>query len=519
MLEIDDSGFKLKEGESGELPEDVREVWLRRIEMLLEDEPAEAIVALEIAAVLGGEIDPDEWSDACARAGISIPPALLPALLDVRLAYSEESPSWRFAHNMLRESLEEHARERRRYEAHHRLSAEMLAARHGVDRSGISERIGRHFLEGHSYAEALLPLYWAAIERWIASDYGRAQALLDDYERTLASLAGDNADPRWPECWVLRARIASMQGRYRDATTWSERARDHARYFKLNAPLAGALRERASIARALGDRYLPRPLLEEAELLLADGEDALGLGLLQLADADLIYVSGDLETAAGRYAAARDVLRDHGDWIGLLASLHGLGNTAYWRADREGARRLYQEELELAERTGNRHAYARARAALSDLLRLRGNLATAERGYREAIEILRAIGSSDVHPAMVALALLFLEAGDHAAAHRELMVVRPSVESIDEVRARCFIHAALAADAAAAGRWPECADQLSQTRALLDRTGAADGEVARTLEIAAELCHKAGRPEEAEQALPLARRVWTLLKRRSGSAP
>jgi eukaryotic-like serine/threonine-protein kinase len=521
VLELDDSGFKLKDGESADLPEDVRDVWLRRIEDLIVDEPAEAIVALELAAVLGGEIDLEEWADACARSGISIPPALLPSLVEMRLVYrtAGSRERWSFAHNMLRESLEEHARERRRFDAHHRVSAEMLAARHGLDRSGLSGRIGKHFLQGRSYSEALLPLYWAATERWHASDYAQAQRLLDDYEKTLASLAAGNKDPRWADCWVLRARISSMQGRYKDATSWSERARDHARYFKLDAPLAGALRERAMIVHALGDPRTARSLLEEAEVLASKEFDSACLALTHLAIAEVLFGRGDLDGAQRRYFASCDALRGHGDWIGVLAALHGLGKVALWKNDREGARRFFQEEMELAEQHGNRHAYARAKASIADLLRLRGNLGHAERTYREAVEILKAIGSSDEATVRVSLGLLFLEAGDHAGARRELLVVRQMADGIEEARKRCLIHAALAADASGLGRWNDYQEHMKVVRELIEKTDAADGDVAKTLDLAADLAYRARRVSESEEAAQLARRMWTSLRRRNPSSP
>jgi tetratricopeptide (TPR) repeat protein len=520
VLEIDDSGFKLREEESAELPENVREVWLRRIDVLLADEPAEAIVALEVAAVLGHEIDRDEWTDACERCGIAVPPALLASLIEVRLLYPipDETDRWTFAHNMLRESLEEHARERRRYEAHHRMSGEMLAARYGVDRPGISERIGRHFLEGKSYSEALLPLCFAAIERWNASDYGQAQRLLDDYERTLASLAANNSDPRWPECWVLRARIAAMQGRSKDALTWSERARDHARYFKLEGPLAGALRERACVADMLGDPLAPRSLLEESEVLAIRAHDTAAHALTQLAFANLLRAAGRLDEAQARYLDAMQTFRSQNERVGAMSALHGLGRIALERGDRDGARRLFAEELETAERLGNRHAYARAKAACADLLRLRGNLAPAESAYREAIEILKAIGAGDVWSARTALGLLFLEAGDHTAAHRELMGVK-MFDQIDDAKQRAYIHAALAANAAANGRWSEYVDQIEASKELIERTSAVDADVAQTLELAAEMAHRAGHSAEGDRASALARRVWTERRRRNPSAP
>lgn len=503
VLDLDDSGFRLKDGEEAELPADLRTMWLDRIEELLEGEPAESIVALELAAILGSEVVIEEWQSACSRYGISVPPSLLTSMMDHRLLYGAGA-RFTFAHNMLRESLEEHARERRRYATHHRLCAETLASRH-ESAPGAAERIGRHYLEAGSYAEALRPLYGAAIERWNGSDYDQAQRLLVDYERTLASIAADNADPQWSDCWILRARIANLQGRYKEAITWSERARDHAQYFSLKGPMANALRERATVAHVLGDTDYAGRLLREAEALMEEEEDAQGLALCHLATADVLFATGDLAGARKRYERTARALETDGDWVGVTQALHGLGSVAFAAGDRPAARSAFERELQMAERTGNRHAFARAKAALAELERDRGNLAPAERDLRHAIEILEAIGSSDAAMVRIDLALLLLEAGDYVHARRELHPLRARAESTEEPREICRLRMALAADAAAYAQWSEVQNQTAEVKMTLEATGLVDRKLASTAQLVAELAQRHGRTDEAKQALEVAR--------------
>jgi serine/threonine protein kinase/tetratricopeptide (TPR) repeat protein len=506
VLELDGSGFKLVDGEAAELPSDVRQVWMSQIDDLLEGEPAEAIVALELAAILGGEVHEEEWCLACELYGISIPPSLTGSLVDHRLLYASDHRV-SFAHNMLRESLEEHARDRLRYEAHHRLCASMLEERYGADNPIVSERIGRHYLEGGSYAEALTPLFIAALERWRISDYGHAQLLLDDYERTLASLAASNADARWSDCWVLRARIANMQGRYKEAITWSERARDHARYFKLERPLAEALRERGMVASALGDIAEASALLHESENLLEAAGDRDGLALCHLAIAQVLLFAGHLKGARERFRRAQERFREGGEWIGMAQALHGLGVIARSVDDADAARLMFEQELELSERTGNRHARARALAALADVDRDTGDLATADRRYRDALEIHLAIGSGESFRVRVGLALLLLEAGDTSQADRELQTVRPLLEAMDEPIDLCRVRAALAASAAASGDFREFESQLAEARAVLEATPIVDVTFTRTLELAHDLAARSGRPDLATEARDMADRL------------
>ena len=98
-------------------PDDLHEVWAQRIDRLL-DEVAEASRddraerarveaerALELAALLGQNVDEAEWLSAC-RVGTAAPPEILFDRLTRGQLARRRVDGFSFVHPMLRESLE-----------------------------------------------------------------------------------------------------------------------------------------------------------------------------------------------------------------------------------------------------------------------------------------------------------------------------------------------------------------------------------------------------------------------------
>ena len=85
-------------------------------------------VALEIAAVLGHEVDAVEWRIACEMVKVRPAPDLLEVMFEYRLARSPQGPgfAWSFVHGMLREALVIRAKESGRIVDHHLVCAKLL---------------------------------------------------------------------------------------------------------------------------------------------------------------------------------------------------------------------------------------------------------------------------------------------------------------------------------------------------------------------------------------------------------
>ncbi|MFT5680957.1 MAG: tetratricopeptide (TPR) repeat protein [Myxococcota bacterium] len=207
LLVPDRHGFRLTEAAEVPLPADLAGVWRDRMARILDPLSAEATDAIQLAAVLGLEVDADEWRDALRRRDLPRPTALLQALLTENLIRPTQR-GWTFAHGMLQETLLGLIADPAPL---HATCAAVLADRSG---DGVRARQGRHLIAAGRHAEALSPLYEAAKVANYQVAYGAALALLDAH-----AVALDHApDPReHARSRLLRIMIARQQGRTADA--------------------------------------------------------------------------------------------------------------------------------------------------------------------------------------------------------------------------------------------------------------------------------------------------------------
>ena len=114
VLEPSDDGYRLTGEAPRELPDDLHEIWGHRLEHLLGGPTGlserEGRVALELAALLGEQVDGEVWEAACQLEGISPPDGLRERLIEQGLVFPEPG-GWRFAHGMFVESLLRGARD------------------------------------------------------------------------------------------------------------------------------------------------------------------------------------------------------------------------------------------------------------------------------------------------------------------------------------------------------------------------------------------------------------------------
>ncbi len=179
VLELGEQGFRLRSGAKALLPDDVDQVWRQRIDRVLEQRPEHEGHALELAAVLGQQVDEEEWRAVCDLASVQFPTGLAGSLVEQRLARAGPDGRlaiWSFVHGLLRESLIRRARDNGRWDAHNRACANML---HGRSGPGLAERLAGHLLASGEWERALGPLLDGARERMTEGAYSAAEELLD----------------------------------------------------------------------------------------------------------------------------------------------------------------------------------------------------------------------------------------------------------------------------------------------------------------------------------------------------
>jgi eukaryotic-like serine/threonine-protein kinase len=114
-------GFRLAPGAALQLPDSLHSVWLDRLRVF----DAGEMIALEVAACVGEEVQNDLWARAVADTGIPLEATTLMRLLRLRLAVMTDS-GWTFVHSLLSNSLRRRAADGGRLEAHHQCLANAL---------------------------------------------------------------------------------------------------------------------------------------------------------------------------------------------------------------------------------------------------------------------------------------------------------------------------------------------------------------------------------------------------------
>ncbi len=512
VLTLGDSGFSLVDGESTALPDGMHEVWGKRLELILDGHDDDQRVALEIAAALGRDVDWIEWEAASRKAGVEPSSALIDDLATRRLAQKTEL-GFSFLHNMLRETIERIAREQKRFASHHQLCAEMLYERYGTLTRGMAERIGRHYLAGGSYKDALSPLLRGANERFFASEYLETEELLRDYESALNAVGAPKADARWSDCWVLRARVATMHGRFEEAISWATRAENNARRWDRTRIVAEAVRERALIAYNRGEAEEALELYQTARGLFLELDDTRGVARCQIGTGDVRYRLGNLAGAADRYLDALTVVGANANTMESAAALWGLGYVALWRGRPDRARGLFKRQRRIAERSSNRHAVARCLNGLAEVARIEGELDEADRLYLEAIELFDAIGSPEAQVGTLNRALVLLARDAMEEARKVIEGVRPSLEAAHGRVRLLQLHSMMLPIEAAMEAWRAYDSHFEIVKNLLESSRLVDGDVAWSIQLAASRMRQAGQLERAAAGLKSAATMWRTLGR------
>ncbi|HYH60256.1 MAG TPA: LuxR C-terminal-related transcriptional regulator, partial [Solirubrobacterales bacterium] len=147
-----------------------------------------------------------------------------------------------------------------------------------------------------------------------------------------------------------------------------------------------------------------------------DGVDEHGIALR----AKALNAAGFRATDHAEYGAANafheralGIWRRLGDTPGLVASLHGVGDTALWQGEVRQARAAYDEGLSIARSQGTSEDVALFAFHLAQLSWLAGELDAGERFGEEALRVGREAGSTTWPPyALFVLASLAHERGD-----------------------------------------------------------------------------------------------------------
>ena len=517
QLEASPGGFRLADGIELDLPDDVHELWMARLERLFDDLPALdrqlAWQAVELAACLGRVVDSQEWADVCEAIGLRDGTAALADRLVERGLARRAPEGWAFAHVLLVDSVERHAREKHRLGDHHRRCADALEQLHPDNRVSTAERRAEHWIAAGELEHALEPL--ATLARWLnrRGESMRARAVSLRHLEVLNRLGTADDD-------VQRRRIRTQLA-WLDAYVGAPPTQmvDVAHSILVDSldPEEAEINSSAWRLAAFGHGLMGED--DEArrctEAALETAQSGTNPAVLAGALVDVgwqAFLGGDLEVAIEHFSRARSVARGHPDAVPwqLLAARNLATVLMSMDPSSTEAEELLNCALDESRVLGFRGVEIPTLNALGELERRRGNFERARAWYEACAGLAAESTSPDQEGiARYNLALCELQEGRFPQAHAQLAAAADLRERI-RATAAYETQARLAALVLAAGtrRWT----QFDELAAPLDAAWAQEarlrGDEPLLLELAGHYTDEAGDSERARRAWTLARQLW-----------
>ncbi len=220
LLERSADGYRLDDAQTA-LPADVAAICRQRLDNFIaaaEPERRQARrLALELAAVLGGEPRRESWAEACELAEAEVDLSELTAELIERGLARPSERDWRFAHGQFRQVLVDMARDAGRYEVHHDRCARALAAAQAATSVDRKYRYAVHVVEAQRYEDALAPLLDAYFASKYVNHWSEAERLLDMRKRCAAQLGYADDHPVCVRHALIDIQMATDKGQLEEA--------------------------------------------------------------------------------------------------------------------------------------------------------------------------------------------------------------------------------------------------------------------------------------------------------------
>jgi serine/threonine protein kinase/tetratricopeptide (TPR) repeat protein len=513
LLVATEHGLSLAPGSGDELPDDIHALCRHRIELALAPRGPQDRDALELAALLGGEVHEREWERACQFAQLAPSSVLLSELARVGLLERGWS-SWRFAHGVLRETLERMAHERGRWTSHHRVIAAVLRERYAAAAtSELCMRIGRHLLQAGDLEEAQRWLFDAARMLRLESDHERALALLAERDAVLDRLQVPPVDQRRAKAMLLRALIDfdcdQLETSERCARAVLEQA--HAEDWPLieahaSLRLGGVLLRREEYEEAL-DRF------ELALATLSEAGDHQGEFEARTGIAEVCYYQASLHAADSAYRVNLALAEKLGDAVAMAESHYGLGYVALWQSRIEDGERHFLVMRELLTKRSAWYRLMHCMSSLGEAARLGGRYEAAEQYYREALRLSRTSGRWYQLTVRINMALVRLFRGEYDVVGDKLPILLKEARDRGRTSATALLLAIQLALDAKARRWDTFDDLLARIDRMQRERGMRDGDIALVMRLAADASREAGEMARALEAYRVTRAQWQLLGR------
>lgn len=498
-------GPVLAEGALDYTPKGLDDLWLRRVERLLEGRPDSDRTALMVAAAIGRVVPWDEWGEACSLAGVHADAALVEALIDAGLARRSRpsDPAWSFSRASLRDAVADALGERSG--AIHRAVAEMLEAR-----GEVGGRAALHHLEARAYERAVPPLLASARAAVTRGEYSLAQRLLElarphlskrhwalDHHTTATSLAHRRGDRERAGALALEL----LEGAERSGLL-------HYRVSARNQLLLTAL--------ASGDQGEALGWAEEAAALSEGSDDPVLKASTALGHGDILLRLGRFEEAlaplkraaalgGGAHTAISAWLR-----LAEVDKIHGRFDQAL---------RRIQSAAELAEAQDSASARAHCDLAQAESLRYANRLRESEEAYARATGRMEALGEVGAHAARIGWGLVQVLQGDLESGHARISTGLEHAKTHGFPGSEAYALCALCVWAAQQPQPETFRDVLVGAQARIANLDYIEPDFAEVLEAGARRMMSLARPSRAQRLRDAAAILWRRLGRPERAEP
>lgn len=516
-VEVGPDGFRVAEGRQLELPENIHDLWQRRLERFIaasdSDTPDRVRRAIERAAALGREVDGEEWRIVGGDLDLEHLDRIRDGLIERGLA-ERNRQGWAFAHGLIVDSLERRARREGRWQNHHRRCAALLEELYRESPKQTATRRANHWIQAGRPQRALKPLM-EEVERLRQSGQNQeGKEALEQRRQLLNSLEIPEHDPRCVENDIEFARINFLVGAPLDSVReLLDDVRVRAGKAAPTKLLAKAWRISALCRRGAGELDAAGEAVRKATELGRQSGNVSELVEALYQWGWLEYFRGNLDEAENHCFEAYVLASDAGEQYQKLKAYRPMAFIAMSRSEDAQARRLLIRSLEESRRAGYRGMETTCLNGLGEIARFNGDAEEARARYRRFGQLGRELHLPEcVASSHLNLAQVELMARQFAAADRHLQKAEEEYEKIarksDRIHLLRLAHATLAAgtgdwsrfdelSANYADGWPEDAGVIKDYPWLLEMAG----------DCAAE----SGERERAERMWPLARELWNRL--------
>jgi serine/threonine protein kinase/tetratricopeptide (TPR) repeat protein len=479
-LQFGPRGFILGPNQTVEIPDDIHALWRSRVFRLVAARPEADMIALEIAAAIGLEVDRQEWMIACELAEITPPLDLVGVLLAEGLA-ERQPDGWMFSHGLLRESIQRDAEANERWSAVNAACVEMIFRRYPGREFPFHDRVSQHLEYALEPEASLSHRLLAATVRVERSEFDDAKRHLKRFWELAKTLPLPQDDERRGQGYAIEAELHLQQGHLAEALRQAETGTIEARRHKWET-LPVALVTQAECLLAQMSLNKAAQLFEKTlEISIhhprVRARAMLGLGRVRGAQS-LFEESVTLMEKAGTIFVAE------GDHVGEGRCLNAIGDMMRETRRYREARDFSRAAMEVFERLGHQIGVADCQDDLADLFRAEGQIDRGIEWSVKSIQLYESLGSDESMHARNTLALLLRDGGRPKEALTVLAQVASHHRATRNLQA--FAVAALHAVSCHAllNDWDEINEVLVSAREPLKALQIAPHETSRSLQIA-----------------------------------